>query len=297
MGQTDEGYGEIAIIQYNSYQWHREDFFEKIIVFSIFLVHSINQMSERAVSSELERPINAPTTISLDDTPIEFKLSDHRLSIVNPSRDMDGDWNVDCIIIDPSHFNYHQNIGYKGLRDGERLVLGRESTYRRFHFDDSISPEHVSITRTGTDIVIEDLNSVEGTSLITQRSSLSAVRGFGLSEEKLRTPPRNEDAFFVDPASRSMGVFDGVGSEEGAGISSNLASRVVADYLRDTPTRLPRSMARRAVKDALLTADRAIRTTVDHSSNIPHAATTATALKLFETENPFGFKKLFPNAT
>lgn len=244
-------------------------------------------MSEQTVNRLVERSLSAPETANLDDGPIDLEIGASRrgLRVLIPDRDLPvhqrgPQWQLDCLVIDTLNFRPDENEGFKGLRDGEKIILGRDSTYDRFNFDTTISRQHVAIQRQGSEIIITDLGSSNGTYLRTLAVHLGTVDMAGDTFAKPRKNLTNEDAFFVDQESLSAGVFDGIGSEKGSGLSAQLASETVADFLRNTPTRLPRNLARRAVAHALFNAHEEILAQFGNPGG-----TTATAMKLFETEN------------
>ncbi len=97
-----------------------------------------------------------------------------------------------------------------------------------------------------------------------------------------RHPERNEDAFFVDGKSNSLGVFDGVGGAPGSEKASWIAAATVRNFLRDIDDVIPRPMANLAMREALLSAHQVILKATPGRSSI---ATTAAVAKVFETES------------
>lgn len=79
----------------------------------------------------------------------------------------DGKWTTEFVIVDPIEFEEtNREAGYKGLRDGEVVPLGRlTEAGRRFSFNEEVSRYHVEIRREGSRIIITDLNSSNGTKI------------------------------------------------------------------------------------------------------------------------------------
>lgn len=74
-------------------------------------------------------------------------------------------FNVDFLIIDRSDLTASSyQSGFKGLREGERVVLGRENP-GRFKFLPKVSRHHLEIRREKDRIIIRDLNSTNGTKI------------------------------------------------------------------------------------------------------------------------------------
>jgi len=74
--------------------------------------------------------------------------------------------NVDWLIIQRAIFDLTRSTkGFKGLRDKERIEVGRDNP-GRFVFDSSVSRMHLEISRTGSQIHIKDLESKNGTHVV-----------------------------------------------------------------------------------------------------------------------------------
>ncbi len=95
--------------------------------------------------------------------PVDVYLGDHHLQVVQPERDLGCKFTRDCLIIDPDSFDSYENIGFKGLGDGEQVYLGKDFDYGRFEFSQAVSQVHALIRREGSVITIEDLGSQGGT--------------------------------------------------------------------------------------------------------------------------------------
>lgn len=240
-------------------------------------------MTERVSRSEAERRPIDHEVIDLDDGPIEFALSGHRLKIVVPERDLGDDkkFAVDCIIIDEHNYKPMISEGFKGLRDGETVILGRQYLQDRFHFSSDVSGEHAVITRSGTQIAIRDLSSQNGTFLLTTQPrhvDVAEMTGSSIGKHD----DRNADAYFMNRNSEVFGVFDGVGSKPGSDRASQLAAQTIEAYLGQVGKRVPRAIGRLAVENALLAAHEAIVTETKGENSIE---TTAVVAKMFETPN------------
>lgn len=103
-------------------------------------------------------------------SPIRVIIGDQELEIGKPT-DLGGlpddhTWKADCIIIDRKYLtSTNAALGYKGVRDGEAVILGRESAHR-FRFGEKVSRVHVGIKREGDILTIKDLNSTNGTTVV-----------------------------------------------------------------------------------------------------------------------------------
>lgn len=256
-------------------------------------------MPERFPGREPERIPIDHQVFDLNEGPIDITLSDHEIRIVEPERDLGERWNVDCMVIDPNDYYPEQDRGYKGLRDGEEIVLGRKYSQGRFEFSPYVSARHVRLSRLGSQVSVHDLGSTNGTYQLVQPQAVPGTsrigtqpvggtlpefdRGSaklaGLSIPSDRHPERNEDAFFIDEANGALGVFDGVGGASGSERASQLASKAVAENLKKVHLMLPRSLSHIAIYEALWAGHEAILD--DPAIGI---ATTATVAKVFETE-------------
>lgn len=96
-----------------------------------------------------------------------------------------GDWrtfnmhgsNVDFLIINRKELTTSNfQAGFKGLREGERVVLGRQNP-GRFRFADNVSRQHLEIRREKGKIIIRDLNSKNGTKVEVSNTHLRQIPG------------------------------------------------------------------------------------------------------------------------
>lgn len=238
--------------------------------------------------------------------PVAFSMSDHELQIVVPGRDIESGWNVDCLVVDPETYDHATGKGYKGLRDGEAFILGREFEHDgRFDFSPYVSGRHLRVSRSGNRVRLLDLDSTNGTYLLvhnddqrtteeqiptqheptptpvlaeaTRQKKLSIA---GQSRAAEYRPSHNEDAFFVDEPNVSLGVFDGVGGISGSELASHTAADVVARELRSIPGATPLAVAKLTMKSALESAHEVI---IKAAAGVGQVATTATVAKIFET--------------
>jgi serine/threonine protein phosphatase PrpC len=239
--------------------------------------------------------------IEIETQPYALRLDEHILLLVDPRIDLTPEQrrnlnpSIDCLVYDPQTFDSEKGMGFKALRDGERVVLGRESDFGRFNFSNKISRRHVRLTRTGSEVLVEDLSSANGTfigravvSRETETAQVKPENEFGYEPSSFaaqvhsiaseRHPERNEDAAFVATEKPAAGVFDGVGSREGSGLASVIASESIQKSLNSLPTELPIGLAMLALKGVLQTAHREILNT-DTGVDI---ATTATIAKFFK---------------
>lgn len=263
-------------------------------------------MAERRLGQGPERQQIHWAVLDLNDGPFGIALSDYQLRIVKPERDLSVGgwrWNADLAVIDPLTFNPDREQGYKGLRDGEEVVLGREYDQAgRFTFPGYVSRRHVSLLRLGDQVEVRDLASLNGTYLLVydertetaetvdqatvqhqpdRRPELGRVivRLAGFSEPSEAHPDRNEDAYFADEASQAIGVFDGVGGQSGSERAAKLAAQAVLECLHNTPPKLTAASGHRVLEEALRAGHRAV---VNSGDGI---ATTATIAKVFNTDD------------
>lgn len=243
-------------------------------------------------------------TVSLGDGPIDLYLAGQKLQIVNPLRDMEGSArraaggyihpSRDCLVVDRNQYDIAARKGYKGLRVGERIVLGRSHHLGRFEFSPHVSLRHVSLYRNGDDIEITDLDSTNGTYIARPRpdTALSpddTLTMAGRSVGNFRHPDNNEDRYFIDANHRSIGVFDGMGDHAGSATAAEVAATAVQRSLAEIPAASPKSLAELAVREALENAHLAIaelnqeaRKEGNYKKDI---GTTAIVAKILETES------------
>lgn len=103
-------------------------------------------------------------------SPIKIIVGDQVLEVGRPTDlgGLPGDhtWKTDCVIIDRKYLtSTNAVLGYKGVRDGEAVILGRELPHR-FRFGEQVSRVHVGIRRKGNSLIIKDLNSTNGTVVV-----------------------------------------------------------------------------------------------------------------------------------
>lgn len=180
---------------------------------------------------------------------------------------------IDTLIVDPATYNINEERGYKAIRDGSFVRLGRSHQDDLPRFDDfsmNVSKDHAVITKSfdGKTITVRDLQSTNGTFIgrpvvyagetesfedqpvTTVETKPFVVRSVSfLSRASERHLERNEDSILVDETNNMYAVFDGVGGHEGGDIASkearNYTSRQAIgakgfdnlndaeDYLRD----------------------------------------------------------------
>lgn len=254
-------------------------------------------------------------TVRLSEGPISLYLADHELRIVDPARDMDApsirgfarriNSRTDCLVIDPADYDVDTQIGYKGIGDGERITLGRRHDMGRFNFHTHVSARHVRLFRSGDTLEITDLGSTNGTYL--RNGAPEPAGRVTLAEAETPTLPLeddgpgassgvytvagrtagnllgrkgNQDRFFMDAISHSLGVFDGMGNPKHAGSEDAAATAAdsVERSLKVLPTAMTRAMAEIALREALETAHQDIA-----RLKRPEIGTTAVAAKAFET--------------
>lgn len=108
-------------------------------------------------------------TLNYEGKPIRVILPSEQVLEIGDLRDFNikglniKDFNVDFLIIDRNEFNTSDyQAGFKGLREEERVVLGRQNP-GRFKFDTDVSRQHLEVRRERGKIIIRDLNSTNGT--------------------------------------------------------------------------------------------------------------------------------------
>jgi hypothetical protein len=115
-----------------------------------------SEKNQEEKESEVESIVLKGQKIELEypGEPIDIYLGDKYLQIVDVRNDKA--WNADYLVIDP------EGKGYKGIRENEPVVLGRQSPYR-FEFPQTVSRLHLKIELVGGKLIIEDLDSTNGT--------------------------------------------------------------------------------------------------------------------------------------
>jgi len=101
--------------------------------------------------------------IEYPGSPIDVYLADKRLQIIDVRNDPG--WNADYLLIDPTTFDpRNPTTGYKGIREGESFIIGRNNPWR-FEFPNTVSRKHLEIGLRGGKLIIEDLGSTNGTTV------------------------------------------------------------------------------------------------------------------------------------
>ncbi|GIW61654.1 MAG: hypothetical protein KatS3mg089_0506 [Patescibacteria group bacterium] len=120
-------------------------------------------------------------------TPIDIHLGDTHLQII----DVRGDPHLraDYLLIDPIAFEYsNQETGYKGIREDEPFTIGKSNHYR-FYLSDNVSENHLRIDLRDFKLIIEDLNSTNGTVVQFDKPKLPTkeqIAAFPSSPEKMQ---------------------------------------------------------------------------------------------------------------
>jgi len=246
--------------------------------------------------------------------PINILVGDTSLRIVDPSRDLAQEdisgvrhngksYILNSVIgafIISEGFDMHQGKGFKGLREGERVLIGRNKP-GRFELDSSVSRNHLAVERQGDFVYLQDMGSTNGT-LVAQRilntplgtTVLSAIEmntkpesrydykitASGSSTASESHPDYNDDTFFVDTDNLAFGVFDGVGGLSGSAQASRIASETIKDFLKRASVDNVSSPVPKQLTDAMLAGHDAIL-----SQTTERVATTATIAKIFTDNN------------
>lgn len=115
-------------------------------------------------------------TLPLDYTTSVGITFAHRYNlVVGTPENLDIETEGECIIAEGTRYQRKEKPNYRTLQNGESVVLGRENP-EGFNFDDTtISRKHVRITRKGTDIIVEDLNSTNGTRVHFEKTEKQPV--------------------------------------------------------------------------------------------------------------------------
>ena len=226
-----------------------------------------------ADSHQEYRRINKKETFSTSELPVFIRLGKgavNTFAIIDPSTEPDPhegardnkkislNPDIKTLLICPTDYDVSRGEGYKGIRDGETIHMGRsdgDQLHRFKRLTDDVSRDHAIITKSpdGKTITVTDLQSMNGTyiskdlndlenaktlveewgSTVESAAEYFAVRdasGSSLASEK--HPDRNEDAFLVDTENNVYAVFDGVGGIEGGDIASTAARKSAAEMAR-----------------------------------------------------------------
>lgn len=105
-------------------------------------------------------------TLDYKGKPIKITLPSGQILEIGDQKglNMEG-WNVDFMIIDRDDLvRSNKQSGFKGLREGEIVILGRQAP-GRFSFAANVSRQHLEIRREKGRIIIRDLKSTNGTNV------------------------------------------------------------------------------------------------------------------------------------
>jgi len=251
--------------------------------------------------------------LNLTHGPVDLEVGNTRLKIIDPHRDLSPleleKWrnvntSIGFFVIEPAILDPENMTGLKGLRDGETLILGRHHTYdNRFRFDKFASRKHLQITRHGEIVSIWDLGSANETFIGQTVLNRAGIAKPALAEtmlandnEKFRVsieaasltheghPDRNDDSYFINESGGGAGVFDGVGSNSGSDLASQIAANSIDKAFRNHPGLATVNSAVQFMHKALHNAHRDIVQGIGETTGDFQPATTATVVKTFEDE-------------
>ena len=260
--------------------------------------------------------------IPVDELPILIRLGREAVAfaLVDPSVDLTKNEQISdtpnngkkrslnkllkTLLIDPSDYDINRGTGYKGLRDGESIVLGRshEDELHRFkEHSKNVSRNHLFIAKSpdGKTIALKDLGSTNGTYIgriplarpidrtISEewsQPSEAKIEKFMVEETfdsslaSERHPDRNEDNFLVNKADNIYAVFDGLGGHDGGEIAAETAKTIASKMARQTNEFNTLEDVATHLKKVLISANKGI---LKINSE---AATTAVLAKVHEIE-------------
>lgn len=257
-------------------------------------------MHEQTNSYNVEPQAVKHAIYDMREGPVDVLLYSNLVQIVDPVRDLQQPgWNAKYLVIDPNSFDPKENTGFKGLRDGDSMVLGRNNTYGRFNFSNNVSAEHVRISLEDDELVIEDLNSKNGTFVIQKSvenphydqsvehiSDTQETRKIDIYEAKGKTVPSekhpdyNDDSVLINENAKLIAVFDGVGGLPGSSQASAIASEAVNNQLSKLDNISDARFMEAMMSNALQKSHQSILA----QNNGEKIATTATVLKQFKNE-------------
>lgn len=134
-------------------------------------INKINhpEKSKRFNQIQLERIEirNEKKEINYPGMPITLNLGNKIFKIIDVKENED--YNADFLLIDETFDQYFPQIGFKGIREKEFFIIGRNYPWG-FELPDTVSRTHAKIGLEKGKIVIEDLNSTNGTIIEILRS-------------------------------------------------------------------------------------------------------------------------------
>ncbi len=204
----------------------------------------------------------------------------------------------DLMVVDEALLDIDSGIGYEGIQQGDRLVLGRSYRQNRFNFSEGVSPVHVALSIFETkhgfrNVLVEDLS--EGGNgvyvLKPKQERIDIFRNIRIGSYTTSSLSRiisSRESHFVDKVNPAIGVFDGSASSsiEGSDIAVNFASDYLADRLRHMDAEMSKIDAEDAVRKLVLETNNALR---KKHRRTKKPRTTATLAKIFQNqeENPY----------
>jgi len=124
-------------------------------------------ITEKDIPPERLELKNAKKEIEYPGIPVDISLADKRLQIIDVRNDTR--WDADYLLIDPATFDQENSkTGYKGIRENEPFTLGRNNPLR-FELPNTVSRVHLKIELKNGKLIIEDLDSTNGTVLQLER--------------------------------------------------------------------------------------------------------------------------------
>lgn len=204
------------------------------------------QRLEDMSSEKISLANRSPLFIRLGQRGLEATPHD-TLAVVNPSLHLPElariglNDRIPAFLIQPTIFNPINGVGFKALRANESLTIGRSTANMDFtprfgKFSGDVSRDHVKLVmdNAGLSFTLQDLQSGNGTFLFEKKSEWPPISSADTIAAETH-PGANQDAYVNNDEDQLYGVFDGMGSTQGAAMAAKIAAGIFKQQGSELP--------------------------------------------------------------